>query len=127
MSEDTKASRTVLFIEDEPFIGELYSRALKKAGYDVEVVKDGQQAYERAKDGNYDIVLLDLMLPTLLGMDILRKLRKEVPDLKSRIIIVTNLEQTGEQRAEIEKLADGYLIKAEITPKQLVTFLEKVK
>ena len=117
----------LLFIEDEPFIGELYMRALVKADYAVELIKDGEAAFQQAKTGDYDIILLDLMLPNLLGMEILKRLRAEVPDLKSKIIIVTNLEQTGEQRAEIEKNADGYLIKAEITPKQLVDFLSKIK
>ncbi len=127
MPEETRQNRKLLFVEDEPFIGELYVRALHKAGYEVSLVADGKEAYEQAKTGQYDIILLDLMLPTVLGMDILRRLRQEVPDLKSRIIIVTNLEQTGDQRAEIEKLADGYLIKAEITPRQLLVFLAKIK
>jgi len=127
MPDEPQITRQILFIEDEPFIGELYTRALLKAGYQVRLVKDGKESYELAKSGNYDIILLDLMLPNLLGMQILKQLRQEVPDLKSKIIIVTNLEQTGEQRAEIEKNADGYLIKAEITPKQLVAFLSKVE
>jgi len=126
MTNDSHHLRSILFIEDEPFIGELYSRALQKAGYKVEVAQDGKLAYDLARSDKYDIILLDLMLPNILGMQILRNLRREVPELKSKIIIVTNLEQTGPQRAEIEKQADGYLIKAEITPRQLVAFLDKV-
>lgn len=127
MDNQTPPQRKVLFIEDEPFISELYTRALSKAGYLVKITKDGQQGLAEAKSGNYDIVLLDLMVPNMLGLEILSHLRTEMPDLKAKIIIATNLEYSKERRAEIEKQADGYLIKAEITPRQLVEFLNQIK
>ncbi|HYF97039.1 MAG TPA: response regulator [Patescibacteria group bacterium] len=117
----------VLCVEDEEFIGELYNRALKKEGYDVKIVRSGAEGLELAKGGSYDVMLLDIMVPDLLGVDVLRQLRHEVPDLKTKIIITTNLEQSDEAREAIEKQADGYLIKAEITPKQLVEFLNRLK
>ncbi len=123
----TSSRRKILFLEDEPFIGEIYSRALVKAGNEVNLIKDGHQGFEQAKTGTYDIILLDLMMPNMLGLDILRRLRTEVPNLKSKIIVTTNLEYSKERRAEIEKQADGYLIKAAITPHQLVDFLSNVK
>jgi DNA-binding response OmpR family regulator len=122
-------NRTVLCIEDEPFISELYSRALSKAGYQVTVISDGAKALEEAQTNNYDIILLDLMVPTLTGIEILRVLRDpaRVPPLKSKIIITTNLEQREDVRADIEKQADGYLVKAELTPHELGDFLDTIK
>lgn len=124
----TPRAKRVLCIEDEHFIGELYSRALKKAGYDTTVVIDGEQGLKEAQTDSYDIILLDIMVPNLIGIDILQRLRDSnlTPHLKAKIIITTNLEQSEENRAEIEKQADGYLIKAEITPKQLVEFLKDI-
>lgn len=116
--------KKILFIEDEQFITDLYSRALKKAGYEVDVIPDGVTGLERAKSNEYDIILLDIMIPELLGVDVLHKLRTDAPDLKAQIIIATNLEQNEETRAAIEKEADAYIIKADITPKQLAEFLE---
>ncbi len=127
MDTPKTAHRKILFIEDEPFISELYSRALHKANYTVKITKDGSDAFNEAKTNAYDIILLDLMMPNMLGLDILRRLRSEMPDLHAKIIITTNLEQSKERRAEIEKQADGYLIKAEVTPRELVEFLSKVK
>ncbi len=72
-------------------------------------------------------MLLDLMIPDILGVDLMRQLRHEVSDLKTKIIITTNLEQDDETRAAIEKEADGYLIKADVTPKQLAAFLDRLK
>ncbi|HEX5797084.1 MAG TPA: response regulator [Candidatus Saccharimonadales bacterium] len=117
----------VLCIEDEEFISELYKRALKKEGYDVRLVKGGAEGLELAKTGEYDIMLLDLMIPDILGIEVLKRLRHEAPNIKTKIIITTNLEQSDEVREEIERQADGYLIKAEITPKQLVVFLNNLK
>lgn len=123
------SGRSVLCIEDEHFIGELYSRALTKAGYRVEIIADGEKALAAAVTDNYDIILLDLMIPNLSGIEILRSLRDpaRTPPLHSKIVITTNLEQREEVRADIEKQADGYLVKAEITPHELVDFLDNIK
>ena len=67
------------------------------------------------------------MIPDTLGVDVLHKLRAEKSNLKAKIIITTNLEQDDKTREAIEREADGYLIKAEITPKQLVEFLNHLK
>ena len=119
--------RKLLCIEDEHFISELYARALTKAGYDVKVIIDGIEGLTEAKTGRYDILLLDLMVPNLDGTHILRELRSAKPPIKTKIIITTNLEEDAQHRHEIEAQADGYLIKAEITPRQLVEFLARVK
>jgi DNA-binding response OmpR family regulator len=128
MEEKTaQAPKKVLCIEDEVFIGELYTRALTKAGYDIAVEIDGLKGLADAMTDSYDIILLDIMVPNMTGIEILRHLREEKPDLKAKIVITTNLDQGKETRAEIEKQADGYLIKAEVTPRQLVEFLNSIK
>ena len=120
--------KKLLCIEDEHFIGELYDRALTKAGYDVTVVIDGQEGLKEAQTDKYDIILLDLMVPNMTGIEVLRRLRDpaQTPSLHSKIIITTNLEQREEIRADIESRADGYLVKAEITPRELVEILSKI-
>jgi len=121
--------RKLLVVEDEHFIGELYNRALTKAGYDVTVVVDGLEGLKEAQTDKYDIILLDLMIPNMTGIEILRKLRdpEQTPKFHSKVIITTNLEQREEIRGDIEKQADGYVVKAEVTPRELVEFLNTVK
>ena len=122
------ASRKVLCVEDEGFITELYVRALKKGGYEVDAVSDGAEALKAAQTNKYDIILLDLMIPSLTGIEILRTLRDPAqPPLKAKIIITTNLEQREDVRADIEQQADGYIVKAEMTPHELVNFLDTIK
>jgi DNA-binding response OmpR family regulator len=121
-------ARKVLCIEDERFISELYARALSKAGYDVTVEVDGQKGLDLALTDQFDIILLDLMIPTITGVEVLQKLRdpNRPAPLKAKIIITTNLEQRDEVRGSIEQQADAYLVKAEITPRELVEFLSHV-
>jgi CheY-like chemotaxis protein len=121
--------KKVLCVEDEHFISELYVRALSKAGYDVTVEVDGQKGLELAQTNQFDIILLDLMVPTITGIEVLRHLRNpsETPELKAKILITTNLEQREDMRADIEKQADGYLVKAEITPRELVELINTIQ
>lgn len=124
----TPIGKKILCIEDEHFISELYVRALTKAGYDVTVEVDGQRGLELAQSNQFDIILLDLMIPSITGIEVLRHLRNptETPQLKAKIIITTNLEQREDIRADIESQADGYVVKAEITPHELVDLLDSI-
>lgn len=124
----TPIGKKILCVEDEHFISELYVRALTKAGYEVTVEVDGQKGLELAQTDQFDIILLDLMVPTITGIEVLRHLRNpvETPNLRAKVIITTNLEQRDDIRADIEKQADGYLVKAEITPRELVDFLSTI-
>lgn len=132
MQEDKTQTPTVgkkvLCIEDEHFISELYVRALTRAGYDVQVAITGDEGLKQALTDQFDIILLDIMVPNLTGTDILKQLRG--PDaatkIHGKIIITTNLEQGEEGRAAVEAMADGYVVKAEVTPKQLVEFLQQL-
>lgn len=124
----TPNGRHVLCIEDEHFISELYVRALTRAGYQVTVEVDGQRGLELAQSDQFDIILLDLMIPTITGLEVLRRLRDpaETKRLRAKIIITTNLDQREDARGDIERQADGYLVKAEITPRELVDFLHTI-
>lgn len=118
----------VLCVEDEHFISELYGRALSKAGYIVTNVLDGKQALEEAKTDKYELILLDIMLPSMTGLEILDALRGEhATPIRAKIIIATNLEQSEDNRLAVEQKADGYIVKAEMTPRQLVEYLEQIK
>ena len=120
--------KTILCIEDDRFIGEMYVRSLKKAGYGVDWVVDGNDGLVAARNKDYDLILLDVMLPERRGTEILEALRGGKEDLipHSHVIILTNFEQDDESRIAMQQHADAYLIKAEITPKELVNYVNQV-
>lgn len=121
------AIKTILIVEDDRFIGEMYVRSLKKAGYDVDWMVDGNDGLIAARNKQYDLVLLDVMLPERRGTEILEALRG-TEDLipHSRVIVLTNFEQDDESRMAMESRADAYLIKAEITPTKLLSVIEQL-
>ena len=89
------AIKSILCIEDDRFIGEMYVRSLKKAGYDVDWVVSGNDGLVTARNKPYDLILLDLMLPERRGNEILNALRGGKEDLipNTRVIVMTNFEQ----------------------------------
>ncbi len=118
------AIKTVLCIEDDRFIGEMYVRSLKKAGYEVDWMVDGNDGLIAARNKTYDVILLDVMLPERRGTEILLALRGKkdlIPN--SKVLILTNFDQDEESRLAIQNKADAYLIKAEITPKKLLSII----
>lgn len=121
------AIKTILIVEDDRFIGEMYVRSLNRAGYDVDWMIDGNDGLIAARNKQYDLILLDVMLPERRGTEILEALRgKENLIPNSKVIILTNFEQDDESRQATEINADGYLIKAEITPRKLLDIIAKM-
>lgn len=122
------AIHTILCIEDDRFIGEMYVRTLQKAGYTVEWMVDGSDGLVAARNKPYDLIILDLMLPEQRGEEILEALRNDdidlVPDAK--ILIMTNFELDDSGRDVLLRHADGYLIKADITPRHLLDLIEEL-
>lgn len=122
------AIKNILVIEDDRFIGEMYVRSLKKAGYVVDWVVGGNDGLIAARNKAYDLILLDVMLPERRGNEILDALRGGSEDLipASKVIVMTNFEQDEESRMAMQHHADAYLIKAEITPRKLLSVIDGI-
>jgi len=98
----------ILIVEDEPALAESVQYSLTREGFDVEVASDGEKALERFRAGAPDLVVLDLMLPRLSGLDVCRIVRGEssVP-----IVIVTAKDAEADKVAGLELGADDYVTK----------------
>ncbi|MDO4781297.1 MAG: response regulator [Candidatus Saccharibacteria bacterium] len=119
------AIKTILCVEDDRFIGEMYVRSLQKAGYTVTWVVDGNDGLVAARNQSYDLIILDLMLPEQRGDQILDALRNSETDLvpQSKILVMTNFEQDDASKSSVLSRVDGYLIKADITPRRLLDII----
>lgn len=122
------AIKSILCIEDDRFIGEMYVRSLHKAGYEVDWMVDGNDGLVAARNKPYDLILLDVMLPEMRGSEILAALRGNGEDLipHTKVLVMTNFDQDEESRAAMRSNADGYLIKAEITPRKLLEIIARL-
>jgi two-component system alkaline phosphatase synthesis response regulator PhoP len=101
-------STRILVVDDEPSVTDLLAYNLRKAHYDVLIASDGRQALNLAREASPDLILLDLMLPEVDGLDVCRELRKStsVP-----IIMVTALGEETDRVVGLEVGADDYITK----------------
>lgn len=113
--------KRILIIDDDVYTSEMYAFTLNKAGYEVDVADNGGTGEERLGKGDYDVVLLDILLPRTNGDKILARWRESNP-LGSRppIIILTNAEQDQVHKANTKSEADLYLVKTSTTPRELL-------
>jgi two-component system, OmpR family, response regulator RegX3 len=98
----------VLVVEDEPAISDAVTYALRAEGFDVEAVSDGEHALAEARTNGYDLVVLDLMLPGVSGMEVCRQIRAEsaLP-----ILMLTARTSEVERVLGLEAGADDYVVK----------------
>lgn len=118
--------KRILLIEDEAYVRDLYQDVLSSAGYIVTAAIDGEDAILKAEGKNYDLILLDVMLPKMTGMEVLKRFREEDSDKKDTpIYLLTNLGEETVAKEAYKLGADGYLLKAKYLPKELISEVDK--
>jgi len=98
----------------------------EKEGYDIAVAGDGETGLELVKSFQPDLVLLDLVLPKMNGFQVLEQIRTDEKNKGLKVFILSNLGQTGEIDQGFKEGANGYLIKSNMTPSQLIQNIEKI-
>lgn len=115
--------KKVLVVEDELSIVKLLQYNLEKEGYDVDVAMDGQEGLDMAKEGDYAIILLDLMLPSKDGMDICRELRQE--KIETPVIMLTAKDSEIDKIVGLEIGADDYMTKP-FSPREVLARMKAI-
>jgi DNA-binding response OmpR family regulator len=113
----------VLVVEDDPTVSEVVRTYLEHAGIEVEHAADGVTALALATRTRPDLVVLDLMLPGLPGLDVCRRLREARPDLP--VVMLTALGEESDRVVGLETGADDYLVKP-FSPRELVLRVQSV-
>lgn len=110
----------ILIVEDDDFLREVYVETLTDEGYAVESAIDGEEGMQKIKQGGYDLVLLDIVMPKMDGLTVIKKIKSEgINPNNKKLIFLTNLDKDEEIR-EALALGDGYLIKSQLTPGDLI-------
>lgn len=120
----TKASPPkVLIIEDDAIVGHIYRSRLEREGYAVELAADGQSGFFAIQTGRPDGVLLDLMLPKMNGLDVLRKIRAQAEFKNLPVIVFTNAYVGTMVKEALQAGASAVYDKATLTPRQIADSL----
>ena len=113
--------KKILIIEDDLFTREMYEEILTEAGYSVVTAKDGVEGISRIREGNYSLIIMDIMLPNKNGIDVLTELHSAAPiESNGPIVIMTNLARDPILNQALELGAAACIIKTDITPEQLL-------
>lgn len=118
---ETKNMPKILFVEDDPFIAEIYKKKFESSGFEMVNVVTGKAVLTEVAKQKFDIILLDLVIPEMSGKDVLRELRtKPEYSQETKILVFSNL-SSAEDRDECLKLgADGFISKTEFSPSEVV-------
>lgn len=99
----------LLLVEDDPRIARLVERGLVEAGHTVEVVRDGTEGLVRGEAGAHDLIILDVLLPEMDGIEICRTLRRQ--GLRTPILMLTARDAVSDRVRGLDAGADDYLVK----------------
>jgi CheY-like chemotaxis protein len=118
-----RKSKRVLLLDDDAAIQRLVSTLLKRAGFRVQTVDRGSKAIDALDDGAYDVILLDLMMPTEGGVTVVRHLREQHPALLKRVLLLTATPESVLKN--IERDIAG-VVRKPFTSKELVDAVKQV-
>jgi DNA-binding response OmpR family regulator len=112
----------ILLVEDDQMIAEIYKRKFESAGFEIVNAENGRDVLKYASDQQFDLVLLDMVLPDMSGIDVLKELKQSgtySPELK--VIILSNLDKFEHEKEARNNGADGYISKTQYSPSELAT------
>jgi len=114
---------TALVVDDDPTVGDVVEAYLRRAGFDVHRAADGIRALALAADATPDVVVLDLMLPGIGGLEVCRRLRRDHPRMP--VVMLTALGEEEDRIVGLEVGADDYVTKP-FSPRELVLRVQAV-
>jgi len=117
-------SKKIMIVEDDSFVLDIYQTKLSQEGYTVIEARNGVEAMKKLEKEKPDLLLLDIVMPYMDGIEVLKKIRERA-DLKNMpVILLTNLSQKEEINVGLGLGASDYLIKSHFTPSEV---MEKIK
>ena len=103
--------KKVLVCDDEPYIVESVSYVVKKAGFDVVIAEDGEEALEAGRREKPDLIFLDIMMPKITGYEVCRQLKEDPATRDSYIVMLTARGQEEDERKALDMGADEFMTK----------------
>lgn len=116
-----ESAKRILLIEDDLYTRELFEEVLEGAGFSVTTAFDGEMGLSRALEGGYDLILLDIVMSGMDGIEVLKRLKGSATKQKNGpIVMLTNLSHDPIIKQTLLLGAASYLIKSDLTPEELV-------
>ena len=123
-TDSVATGKTILLAEDDPFISRMYQVKLSGAGYTVILKTNGREAYEAIKADKPSLIMLDINMPELSGLEVLTALAGDNFDFSTTPTIVLTNSSSVDDRKKAEQYGADYLVKAELTPRQVLDLID---
>lgn len=120
-----EAGATILLAEDDIILSELYQDRLKQEGFNVIHASNGEDALNFVTEYSPSLIILDIMMPKMNGLDVLKALRDNPKTASIPVIIVTALVQEIEKVKKMMTQADAYIVKSEVLPADIIEEVKK--
>lgn len=118
--------KSILLVDDDLTLREMYAERLKAEGFVVEMAQDGEEALAKVKDLNPCVILLDIMMPKINGLDVLKKLKEDDATKPIPVLVLTALIQDKDRMESVTRGADGYIVKSETMPGEVIQKIKDV-
>ena len=116
----------ILLVEDDPFIAEIYKKKLESSGFEIVNATSGRAVLKELKEQNFDLILLDLVLPEMSGTEVLREIRQNKEyDQSLKVVVFSNLSSPEDREQVLGLGADGFISKTEFSPSEVVAEIER--
>jgi CheY-like chemotaxis protein len=120
------SNKRVLIVEDDNFVAEVYSTKLMEMGHEVTIAQNGEEGLKMIREDVPDLILLDIIMPVMGGIEMLEELKKSEEWKKIPVILLTNVgEKDSIQKVQSLGVND-YLIKSHFTPAEVIEKMEAV-
>lgn len=116
----------ILIVEDDPLISRMYQRVFTFEGFEVEMARDGQEGLEKMNRQKPNLTLLDVMMPKMTGIDVLKKMKADEKLKNVPVIILTNLSGMKDAETAIELGAVKFIIKSDNKPTDVVKQVREI-
>jgi CheY-like chemotaxis protein len=116
----------ILLVEDDPVIVKMYLRTFRLAGFEIDTAKDGKEGLEKLKSFKPEAILLDILMPTMNGIEMLDAIRKNPKTKDLPVIILTNVSNDQIDQAIFDRGVSLTLIKSSQDPDQVVAWVKSI-
>lgn len=115
--------KTIFMAEDDPFISRMYQTKLTNSGFKVEIRTNGREAYQDIKAMHPDLMMLDINMPELSGLEVLAALANDGYDFSTSPALILTNSSDAAMRRQAEGFGAEYLVKAEMTPRNVLDLI----
>lgn len=116
----------ILIVEDDPLISRMYQTVFKFEGFDVDMARNGEEGIEKLKKDKPSLILLDVMMPKMSGIDVLREVKDDPKTQNIPVVVLTNLSGMKDAETALSMGAVKFIVKSKNKPKQIVAQIKEV-